>query len=42
MSMKIKIRLNNHMKDVKDPKAILADNLFQKIGHRFNKHANSQ
>ena len=36
------IRLNNHRKDVKDPKAILADKLFQKTGHRFNEHANSQ
>ena len=33
------IRLNNHRKDVKDPKAILADKHFQKNGHRFNKHA---
>ena len=33
------IRLNNHRKDVKDPKAILADKHFQKNSHRFNKHA---
>ena len=33
---KINIRLNNHRKDVKDSKAILADKLFQKNGHRFN------
>ena len=33
------IRLNNHRKDVKDPKAILADKHFWKNGHRFNKHA---
>ena len=33
------IALNNHKKDVKDPKAILADKHFQKIGHRFNEHA---
>ena len=33
------IRLNNHRKDVKDLEAILADKNFQKIGHRFNKHA---
>ena len=39
MSMKINIRLNNHRKDVKDHKAILADKLFQKTGHRFNEHA---
>ena len=35
-----KIRLNNHKKDVKDPKAILPDKHFQKktkkTGHRFN------
>ena len=30
------IRLNNHRKDVKDPKAILADKHFQKSDHRFN------
>ena len=33
------IRLKNHRKDVKDPKAILSDKQFQKIGHRFNEHA---
>ena len=33
------ITLNNHRKDVKDPKAILADKHFQKNGHRFNEHA---
>ena len=33
------IRLNNHRKDVKDRKAILADKHFQKNGHRFNEHA---
>ena len=37
--MKINIRLNNHRKEVKDPKVILADKLFQKNGHRFNEHA---
>ena len=31
--------MNNHRKDVKDPKAILADKHFQKNGHRFNEHA---
>ena len=36
MTGKINIRLNNHWKDVKDSKAILADKLFQKNGHRFN------
>ena len=30
------IRLNNHMEDVKDFKAIQADKNFQKNGHRFN------
>ena len=39
MSGKINIRLNNRRKDVKDSKAILADKLFQKTGHRFNEHA---
>ena len=39
MSMKINIRLNNHRKDVKDSKAILADELFQKNCHRFNEQA---
>ena len=33
------IRLNNHRKDVKVPKAILADKHFQKSGHIFNEHA---
>ena len=33
------IKLNSHRKDVKDPKAILADKHFQKSGHRFNKLA---
>ena len=33
------IRLNNHQKDVKDPKAILADKHIQKSGHRFNEHS---
>ena len=32
------IRLNNHRKDVKDPKAILAGEHFQISGHRFNEH----
>ena len=32
------ITLNNQRKDVKDPKAILADKHFQKSGHRFNEH----
>ena len=31
--------MNNHRKDVKDPKAILADKHFQKNGHRFNEQA---
>ena len=31
-------RLNNHRKDVKDPKAILADKHFNKHVHSFNKH----
>ena len=39
MSMKINIRLNNHRKYVKDSKAVLADELFQKNGHRFNEQA---
>ena len=35
-----KISLNNHRKDVKDPKAIVADKHFlKKNGHRFKKHA---
>ena len=33
------IRLNNHRKDVKDPKAVLADKHFQKCGLRSNEHA---
>ena len=33
------IRLINHRKDVKDPKATLADKHFQKSGHRFNEYA---
>ena len=33
------IRLNNHRKDVKDPKAIPADKHFNQTGHNFNKHA---
>ena len=30
------IKLNNHRKDVKDPKPILADKHFQQNSHRFN------
>ena len=33
------IRLNNHRKNVKDPKLILADKHFRKNSHRFNEHA---
>ena len=33
------IRLINRRKDVKDPKATLADKHFQKSGHRFNEYA---
>ena len=33
------IRFNNHRKDVKDTKAILADKNFPKSDHRFNEHA---
>ena len=33
------ITLQNHLKDEKDPKAILADKPFQKFCHRFNDHA---
>ena len=33
------IRLINHRKDVKDPKATLADKHFQKSGQRFNEYA---
>ena len=32
------IRFNNHRKDIKDPKVILADKHFQKNSCRFNKH----
>ena len=39
MSGKINIRLNNHRKYEKDSKAVLADELFQKNGHRFNEQA---
>ena len=31
--------MSNHRKDIKDPKAILADKVFWKNGHRFNEHA---
>ena len=33
------IRLDNHSKDEKVPKAKLADKHFQKNDHRFNEHA---
>ena len=33
------IRLNNHRKDVKDPKAITVDKHFSQTGHNFNLHA---
>ena len=33
------IILDNHRKDVRDPKAISADKHFQKNGHRFNEQA---
>ena len=33
------IRLNNHRKDVKDPKAIPADKFFNQTGHNFNLNA---
>ena len=33
------IILNNHMKEEKHPKTILADKPFQNCRHRFNKHA---
>ena len=33
------IRLNNHRKDDKDPKAIPVDKLFNQTGHTFNLHA---
>ena len=32
------IRLNNHRKDVKDPKAIPLDKHFNQTGHNFNLH----
>ena len=35
----LNIRLDNHSKDVKVPKAKLADKQFQKNDHRFNEHA---
>ena len=33
------IKLNNLLKNEKDPKSILADKPFQKCCHRFNEHA---
>ena len=33
------IRLNNHRKDVNNPKSIPADFHFRKTGHSFNLHA---
>ena len=33
------IGLNNHRKDVKDPKAIPVDKHFNQTGHNFNLHA---
>ena len=33
------LRLNNHRKDVKDPKAIPADKHFSQTGYNFNLHA---
>ena len=33
------IRLNNHRKDFKDPKAIPAEKHFNQTGHHFNLHA---
>ena len=33
------MRLNNHRKDVKDPKAIPLDKHFNQTGHNFNLHA---
>ena len=33
------IRLNNHRKDVNNPKSILADLRFREPGHSFNMHA---
>ena len=35
----LNIRLDNHSKDVKVPKAKLAHKHFQKNDHRFNEHA---
>ena len=33
------IRLNNHRKDVKDPKTIPVEKHFNQTGHNFNLHA---
>ena len=33
------IRLNNHRKDINNPKSIPADLHFRKLGHSFNLHA---
>ena len=33
------IRLNNHRKDVRDQKVMLACTHFQAVGHNFNKYA---
>ena len=33
------LRLNNHRKDTKEPKSILAFKHFQEQGHNFKKHA---
>ena len=33
------IRLNNHRKDVKDPKPIPVEKHFNQTGHNFNLHA---
>ena len=33
------IRLNNHRKDVNNPKSIPVDLHFRKLGHSFNLHA---
>ena len=33
------MQLNNHRKDVKDPKAISVDKHFNQTGHNFNLHA---
>ena len=35
----LNIRLNNHRKDVKDPKAIRVDKHFNQIGNNFKLHA---